>query len=283
MKKHEETVIRTGCLGPNGTHSEELAATLFAGQGRRLVLYPCIDAVIQAVADGEVEDGVVPFENSLEGAVNITMDTLVHKVDLFITAEVVWPVKNHLMARSRSGKVKTIVSHPQALAQCRRYLAQHYPGVEVRAMASTAEAAALVASGVEGHAAIGSRRAAQVHDLEIIATDIQDEANNCTRFVVLGRTPIKPVSGKGKTSFVFQIDGEKPGSLWRVLEEFARRDVNLTRIESRPARTGLGEYVFFFDLEGSMADENIRAALDAIRPKTRWYKELGSYEKQSLC
>ena len=273
---------RAACLGPRGTHSEELALRLFGETGKKLVLYPCIDAVIRAVADQEVAECVVPIENSLEGAVNITMDTLVHEVDLFITREVVWPVRNHLLVRRANKAVRTIVSHPQALAQCRRYLARHYPGAELKAMASTAEAAALVASGENGCAAIGSQRAAEIHGLEVAGADIQDEPNNCTRFVVLGRTPAQPAGAEGKTSFVFQIDGEKPGSLWHVLEEFARRDVNLTRIESRPARTGLGQYVFFFDLEGSMANENIRAALDAVRPKSRWYKELGSYNNMPL-
>ena len=273
---------RAACLGPGGTHSEELAVRLFEEADYQLMLYPCIDAVIRAVADGEVDTGVVPFENSVEGAVNITMDTLVHEVNLFITGEVVWPVMNHLLVRSPGQDIHTVLSHPQALAQCRRYLTRHYPGAAVQTVSSTAEAAATVAAGAAGVAAIGSRRAAHVYGLAVAAADIQDEPSNCTRFVRLEREAREPAAGRGKTSLACQINGEKPGSLWRVLEEFARRDVNLTRIESRPARTGLGQYVFYFDLEGSGNSSNVRAALEAIRSRTCWYKELGSYEVLAL-
>ena len=142
---------------------------------------------------------------------------------------------------------------------------------------STAAAAYQVAGGLKNYAAVGSLRAAEIYGLKVLAQDIQDDPGNSTRFAVLAKQPGEDVAESYKTSVICQINGAKPGSLYDILGEFATRHVNLTKIESRPARTGLGEYIFFFDMEGSLEDEQVRAAIDAMRLKSLWFKNLGSY------
>lgn len=271
-----------GYLGPRGTHSEELALGLYKGQWGKFIPFTSIDGAIRAVADNAVKECVVPIENSLEGSVNVTLDTLAHEVNLFITREIVWAVRHHLLVKPDTQDVDVIVSHSQALAQCRNYINQYYPKAEVRAVESTAEAAYLVASGAKNYAAIGSSRAGQIYSLESRATDIQDNDKNCTRFVVLSRQPQNPCDERCKTSIVCQIKGEKPGSLCELLLEFSKREVNLTRIESRPARTGLGEYIFFLDIEGSVGQEQVRSAVQAVESQSRWFKNLGSFQVYAI-
>lgn len=268
---------RVGFLGPQGTYSHEVTLRLF-DDAAILQPYASIDAAIRAVASGEIAECVVPIENSLEGSVNVTLDTLAHDVELLISREIIMPVRHNLLAREIGRNVRRILSHPQALAQCRRTLTRLYPQAEFLPLESTAEAARRVAGGESGLAAIGSRNAAVLYGLEIIAADIQDTANNCTRFVTLKvQAADSSLAGPWKTSIVCQIDGSKPGSLYRILAEFAARDVNLTKIESRPARTGLGDYLFFLDMEGGIAEPRIRQALAAVEKQSRWFKNLGSY------
>ena len=284
----ELPVRKLGCLGPRGTYSEEIACLLYPAQQDNLILYTCIDAAIRATASGEIAECVVPVENSLEGAVNVTVDTLAHEVDLLIRKEIILPIRHQLLVKAENndqagGKTKPqiIISHPQPLAQCRRYLAKHYPAAELRPVASTAAAAEFVATGAKHCAAIGSSRAAAMYGLTALASDIQDESHNCTRFVLLGREPAVVSSDEGplKTSLVCQLQGDRPGSLCFVLEEFAKRGINLTRIESRPARTGLGQYIFFLDLEGGLQAETVQAAVAAVSKQTIWLKNLGSYAR----
>ncbi len=266
-----------GFLGPQGTYSQEAARNLF-GDSAEYRAYNSIDAAIRAVAAGEIPECVVPIENSLEGSVNVTLDTLAHEVELLIACEIVMPVSHNLLVREAGRGVQLILSHPQALAQCRRTLARLYPAAEYRAVDSTAEAARRVAEGEPGLAAIGSRNAAVLYALDVIAADIQDTESNCTRFVTLKVQPAMVAeSGRWKTSIVCQIDGSRPGSLYRILAEFAEREVNLTKIESRPARTGLGAYLFFFDMEGGVGEARIRDTLAAVEAKSIWFKNLGSY------
>lgn len=276
----KESCYRVGFLGPQGTYSHEVAQNLF-GDSSLLQPYASIDAAIRAVASGEIPECIVPIENSLEGSVNVTLDTLAHEVELLITREIVMPIRHNLLAREARRDVELILSHPQALAQCRRTLSRLYPAAESRAVESTAEAARRVASGEKGAAAIGSRNAAILYGLEVIAADIQDTTSNCTRFVTLKvQAPDEvgvELSANWKTSVVCQIDGSKPGSLHRILAEIAEREVNLTKIESRPARTGLGAYLFFLDMEGRSSDLRIHQALAAVEKKSLWFKNLGSY------
>lgn len=277
QERKEKPDYRVGFLGPEGTYSQEVARKLF-GDTAVLLPYPSIDAVIRAVAAGEIHECVVPIENSLEGSVNVTLDTLAHEVELLIAGEIVMPVRHNLLVREAGRAIKLILSHPQALAQCRRTLARLFPSAGYLAVESTAEAARRVAEGEAGLAAIGSRNAADLYGLDIAAADIQDTTSNSTRFVTLRVRPAEEItSGRWKTSIVCQIDGSRPGSLYRILAEFAEREVNLTKIESRPARTGLGAYLFFLDMEGGSGEGRIREVLAAVEAKSVWFKNLGSY------
>jgi prephenate dehydratase len=267
-----------GYLGPHGTYSEEVALRLYDGDKVGFKTYFSIDTAIKAADSDEVMECIVPIENSLEGSVNVTLDILAHEADLYILKEVIWPVRHNLLIKNQCEDIKVIVSHPQALAQCRHNLRLLYPNAELRNMNSTADAATLVASGVGNCAAVGSQSAAALYDLQVLAADIQDSSTNCTRFIVLGKSPaIASLQGQYKTSVVCKMNGERPGSLCEVLQEFAGRDVNLTRIESRPARTGLGNYIFFFDMDGSMEQSNVRSAVEAVKEKSLWFKSFGSY------
>lgn len=271
-----------GYLGPRGTHSEEIALGLYPGKMSRGVPFASIDGAIRAVECGDINECVVPIENSLEGPVNITLDTLAHEVDLVIIKEIIWPVRHHLLVKKAGQPIKAIVSHSQALAQCRDYLNRFYCGAEIKAVESTAEAACIVAAGAPNCAAIGSERAGAIYGLESVAANIQDSNTNCTRFIVLSRQPYAAGVEPCKTSVICQMKGEKPGSLCDMLQEFAVREVNLTRIESRPARTALGEYIFFLDLEGCITEEKISGAISAVRLKSHRFKNLGSYPVASL-
>ncbi len=276
-RPQEAAEPKVAYLGPRGTFSEEIALGFYREVEGSFTPYATIDAVIRAVASGEAAEGIVPVENSLDGSVNITLDTLAHEVDLRIFKEMVLPIRHNLLTRADTKHINVILSHPQALAQCRSYLRENYPGAELVAVESTAAAAYQVASGAKNHAAIGSLRAAGLYSLAVIAADIQDNPHNSTRFIVLVRDGKIASEAARKTSLICQINGEKPGSLHDILGEFARRQVNLTKIESRPARTGLGQYIFFLDAEGSLEDGNVRASVEAVREKSLWFKSLGSY------
>ena len=239
-----------GFLGPEGTHSEEAALYLngLRQEKWRLVPYPSIYEAIQAVADGEIERCLVPVENSIEGDINITLDTLAHKVDLEVEQELIWPVHNQLLVKDPKQEIGLILSHAQPLAQCREYIKLHYKGVEIRQVASTARAA-----------------------------EIQDDKTNCTRFFLLRQPAAGKPAHADKTFLVCRIDGQAAGSLCEVLLEFASRNINMTRIESRPAKTGLGIYVFFFELDATAPAGDIEAAIEAVRAKSLWLKNLGSF------
>ena len=272
-----------GFLGPRGTHSE--AAAMFLAEkmegGAELRPYPDIFSVMQAAADGEVDVCVVPVENSLEGAVNVTMDTLAQMDDLAIERELIWDIHNQLMAKKADAEIRTIYSHPQPLAQCRQYLKAHFPHAKLVAVESTAKAAELIAGGEAGAAAICTERAGELYGLSAVATEIQDSMTNSTRFYQLRRRPVPALaeSESGRAVIVCQIDGARAGSLCGVLEEFATRSVNMTRIVSRPARTGLGVYIFFFDLEieAGKSRELLEASIEAVREKSIWLKDLGRF------
>ena len=227
----------------------------------------------------------MPVENSLEGSINITLDTLARSHTLTIKREFVWKIHNHLMAKSelKISEVKKIFSHAQPISQCRRYLNKNFSDAEFITTPSTARAAEIVAeSSVEdGFAAICSERAGELNNLKILAEEIQDNKYNSTRFFEICRCGENfnenDVSGD-KISLVCMVDGSQAGSLFSVLEEFAIRKINMTHIESRPARLELGEYIFFFDLETKGIDKKILLeAVEAVREKCIWLKNLGSF------
>ena len=276
---------KLGILGPRGTHSEEAALWLkkFLREDFKLEIFTDIFDVLAAVKEKTVESGLVPVENSLEGSINITLDILARSDTLTVARELVWPVKNFLMTKSLtdSQKIKKIFSHSQPLAQCRKFLQKNFPEAEIVATSSTARAAEIVSAAKDDFAAICPERAGKLNGLIVAAKNIQDNPNNFTRFFEIiyrphDAKPFETFDGD-KILIICQIDGSKAGSLCSVLEEFAKRGVNLTRIESRPARTILGAYIFFFELETDAGDENLRESIRAVYEKSIWLKNLGVF------
>lgn len=262
-----------GVLGPEGSYSEK-AARRWSPEAE-LIYYGDFEEVLLAVEAGAIDAGVVPLENSLEGAVGLTMDLLVrHKVN--VIGELNEPIRHCLVGRGDS-EIKVILSHPQALAQCRQYIRKNYPAVEVRTTGSTSHAAKLAQEFPE-MAAIAGAGTAEMYGLTVIARDIQDGAENVTRFAVASKH-ISPPSGDDKTSLAIHLEKDRPGALYEILSEFAARGINLTRIESRPSRLGLGDYYFFIDLEGHIQDRRVDEALKGIKKKALMIKVLGSYPR----
>ncbi|MDF2523038.1 MAG: prephenate dehydratase [Clostridiales bacterium] len=274
-------MVSVGYLGPNGTFSHEAYNEYVKKSGIGGSVKPCeynnLADILLDVQNGSLDEAIVPIENSLEGAVNATMDILASEADLKIKAELVIPIKANLLIKKgmQVKDISCILSHPQPLGQCRNYIATNFPGVEVVSVYSTAGAAVEVANGRKGCAAIGTKVAAEVYGLEIAASDIQDMDNNLTRFVVVGKEDCS-ISGVDKTSIVFSTE-DRPGSLYRILDIFSLWDINMTRIESRPAKNKLGKYIFFIDIIGHKEEEDIREALAMVKRKTSFYKLLGSY------
>ena len=277
---------RVGILGPRGTHSEAAAIRLnqILSSNRELVICAGIFEVLAAVENGELDAGFVPVENSLAGSVNITLDTLARSKSLVVEREFIWTVHNHLMAKDgvKISDVKKIFSHAQPLSQCRKFLQQTFSNVELVETTSTSKAAEIVAASSisDGYAAICSERAGEINSLCKIASEIQDNAANRTRFFEVRRRSTKKssyVTQGDKVLIICQIDGSRAGSLCEVLKEFAFRHVNMTRIESRPARTELGEYIFFFDLENNVDRRTLNDALGGVKRKSIWLKDLGTF------
>jgi prephenate dehydratase len=237
-----------------------------------------------AVHDGQVDRAVVPIENSLEGAVSVTLDTLaLDATDVRIVAEVVHPIHHCVVAAEQLdlAEVKRVVSHPQATAQCRRFLRERLAGAEVVVAPSTAEAVLSVRDSSAPEVALGSRLAADLYGCQVLVADVEDHPDNVTRFVWLAPAAEAGESG-GKTSLVFWGGGDQsPGWLVHALQELADRGVNLTRIESRPRRTSLGHYMFFIDLEGGAAEPAVAEALAALRGQVEELRVLGSYTSAS--
>jgi prephenate dehydratase len=236
--------------------------------------------VLLAAERGDVDLGFAAIENSIEGSVNVTLDLLAFETDHLIQREVVISVQLNLLAipGARLEDIKTVVSFPHAAAQCRRFLGEQLPGVQVSAANSTAQAAMLVGDqGDPAIAAIGTTLAARVYGLEVLAEDIEDHPENETRFVVVARDGVPEPTGHDKTSIVVFQRADRPGSLLAILQEFAARAVNLTKLESRPTKRGLGDYCFLIDLEGHIADELVADCLRDLKSKQADVKFLGSY------
>lgn len=263
-------------LGPPGTWSEA-AALAFDGDNATMLPLASIPAVASSVETGLADVGVLPIENSLEGAVSTTLDLLIHETRLQIVAEVVVPIRHMLVVNPGTTltEIEVLRSHPQALAQCRRFIERVLPKVTTAAALSTTAAVEDIL-GERMAAAISTPRAADLYDVEVLARDIQDKHTNETRFVVLAVDDAAP-TGNDKTSLCFSLKKNAPGSLVAVLNEFATRNINLTKVESRPARERLGQYIFLCDLEGHRNDPQIAEALAGIAQKTEWLKLFGSY------
>jgi prephenate dehydratase len=277
--------VRVAFLGPAGTFAEE-ALRASAPAGVEEVPYATVYETVMAVQEGAADRAVVPIENSLEGSVTTTLDALAGEAsDVRIVAEVVRPISHCLVAAPgvRLEDVTRVLSHPQALAQCARFLHERLPGAGREVAGSTAEAVRAVAGSSDSSAAIGTRLAAELYGGEVLAEGVQDRDDNLTRFVWLAPAGTPPHGPAGKTSIVFWgFNDESPGALVAVLREMADRDINLTKIESRPRRVGLGHYMFFADLDGADDDPAVQAALAALARRVQTLKVIGSYAAAQL-
>jgi prephenate dehydratase len=235
---------------------------------------------LAATAEGSVDAGFVPIENAIEGTVSDTQDTLAGGAPLVIQREVIIPVQLHLLGVPGAdlGAITTVMSHPHALGQCRGFLDATIPDAVLEATNSTADAARLLgASGESTTAAIATSRAAEIYNLEILAADIEDHPDNATRFILVATGGVPAPTGHDKTSVVIFQRADTPGSLLAILQEFAVRAINLTHLESRPTRKGLGDYCFLVDIEGHIADEVVADALRSLKAKQHDVRFLGSY------
>jgi len=275
--------MKISFLGPAGTFTEDALREALPGDVEVEALRTAtVHEAILAVEEGVAERALVPFENSIEGSVRSTLDALAFDTErVTIVGEHDFRVHAHLIAREgvELGEVSAILSHPQPLAQCAEFLRENLPGVERRSVSSTAEAVRMVSESVRPWAAIGARAAAELYGCVVLREGIEDEADNVTRFVWIARgEQAGPAEGPVRTSLVFSELGEDhPGALVEALREFSDRGVNLSRIESRPLRRGLGRYMFFCDLEGAIDDPPVAAALEALRDKAESVRILGSY------
>jgi prephenate dehydratase len=278
------TKVGTGMvafLGPEGTFTEEALLANMPRPDLHPFPYASIEDVMQAVQQGDADLGIVPIENALEGSVAITLDVLAHGVDdLRIVREVTHPIRHQLIARRplALAEVTKVISIPHAYGQCRRFIREYLANVEHEPTDSTAEAVRRVSRVDRPWVAIGNRLAAEMYECVIVRDDIEDSADNRTRFVFLGREEApQDLDGAYKTSIVCGIVQDEPGSLLLILSEFAYRHVNLTKVESRPSKQALGQYIFFIDVEGKAGDAPVAQALTCLACKLPWMKVLGSY------
>ncbi|HEU0288911.1 MAG TPA: prephenate dehydratase [Nocardioidaceae bacterium] len=274
---------RYAYLGPEGTFTEAALRTVPAASRADLQPQPTVVAALDAVRTGAADGAVVPIENSVEGSVTVTLDELAAGDPLLITREMAMPVRFALLARPGRDPfaVRTIATHPHAAAQCRRWLETHHPNAEVVPVASTAQAAAIVAAPDSLYdAAISAPIAAEHYRLAVLEHEIGDNPDAETRFVLVSRPgPVPPRTGSDKTSLVAFIRDDHPGALMEVLDEFALRGVNLTRIESRPTGAALGRYCFSVDCEGHLDDARVGEALMGLRRICADVRFLGSYAR----
>lgn len=292
-----------GVLGPKGSYTEKAAQQWLAEKRSNECRIKCNDGpandslslqycediqdVFSFVRDGSLDIGLVPVENSIEGSVGITLDMLLEH-DVTIVGETVVAIEHCLLSKGRKEDIRIILSHPQALAQCRHFLKENFKGVELRTTGSTSHAARL-ATEFEEMAAIASRESAQTYGLNVLLSNIQDREHNHTRFLTIVRSDSSSIYSRHignvyKTSIILYLDRDRPGALYEILGEFSLRKINLTRIESRPSKNKLGDYLFYIDLEGSTSDDNIKEAIYNIESKVGMLKMLGSYPKfDSLC
>ena len=281
--------MNIGVLGPKGSYTEKAAKQWLSGKCHKsdssLKYCDDIQDVFIAVNSGSVDIGVVPLENSIEGSVGVTLDMLLES-DVNVIGESVVVVKHCLLSRGKKEDIKVILSHPQGLAQCRQFLKEKFNNAELRTTGSTSHAAKLATEFSE-MAAIASKEAAEMYDLDVIIPNIQDRKRNHTRFFIILPSDshgLAETIGKNgtenqnyKTSIIVNLDRDRPGALHEILSEFAKKSINLTRIESRPSKHSLGDYVFYIDFEGHINDGIIKDAIYNVKSKVGMLKILGSY------
>ncbi len=267
-------------LGPQGTNSED-AAILYGGKDAEFVAFPSIPALTSAVETGLAESAVLPIENSIEGPVSTTLDLLIHETGLKVCHEVVVPIRHMLITvpGTRLEEIRTVISHPQALGQSRRFLERFLPKAEQVGWLSTAGAVQdVVEANDPTRAAIGPYRAHELYGGEVLARDIQDIRSNLTRFVVLARDDAAP-TGNDKTMIGLTVKQNVPGILFQVIAPFAEHGIQLTKIESRPTKGWLGDYVFLIDFEGHRSDPTVEKVLEALQEPAAELKVFGSFPR----
>lgn len=274
--------MRIAYLGPAGTFTEDALNEALGDVEFEALRTDTVFDAIQEVVEGRADRALAPYENSIEGSVRGTLDILAFDApNVAIVGEHDYPVRQHLITREgvELDQIEAVLSHQQGLAQTARFLRENLPGVELRSVSSTAAAVRMVSESPRPWAAVGSRAAARLYGCQILREGIQDEQNNVTRFVWLAPEGTEPPPGeRWKTSLIFSELGEdRPGALVEALAEFSSRGINLSRIESRPQRSELGRYFFFVDADGSLDDEPVGAAIDALRTKAESVRILGSY------
>jgi prephenate dehydratase len=274
---------RISHLGPEGTFTDQ-ACHVYAPADWERVGYPEMHQVVAALVDGEVDEAIVPIENSVGGAVIDIVDFLVGTPNVQIKGEMLLGIEQCLIAHPGVdlSEIKIVRSKPEALTQCRMFMDAHLPEAARVGTASTVEAVYKVKTGTNEVSAIGPRRAAELAGLPVIRSGIQDRQNNVTRFVILGKSDHE-TTGADKTSIVFSfMNRDTPGQLYMALEPFARRNINLTKIESRPTGSELGRYIFILDFLGHRTEPHVVETLDEIRPHVAVLKVLGSYPRAYL-
>lgn len=274
--------MRVAYLGPPGTFNDDALQAAAGPDELEALSSASVHDAILAVESGEADRALVPFENSIEGSVRTTLDTLVLEAsEVTIVGEHDHPIRHSLIARRELGlgEVRVVLSHPQANAQCARFIREHLGGAEVRAAPSTADAVRQVAESDEPWAALAAASAARMYDCEVLVDGVEDDPDNVTRFVWIAPRGVQPRGdGPWRTSLVFsELGADRPGALVEALLEFSNRGVNMTRIESRPLRQGLGRYMFFCDVEGADRDPAVAAAIEGLRGKAESVRLLGSY------
>jgi prephenate dehydratase len=274
--------VRVAYLGPPGTFSEDALWAAVGEQSIDPVPAATVPEAIIAVREGAAQRALVPFENAIEGAVTATLDTLAFDADgVTLVGEYDLPIRHCLIAREELAleQIEVVLSHPQASAQCARFVRENLPRAEVRASPSTAEAVRTVAESVQPWAALGAESAARLYRAAVLRHGVEDEADNITRFVWVAPEGTRSSgSGPWRTSLVFSELGEDhPGALVDALQVFSDRQINLTRIESRPLRRGLGRYQFFLDIEGAAGEQPLGEAIEELRTKAETVRVLGSW------
>ena len=278
---------KVGYLGPKGTFSEKAGRLYIRKRNVELIPFDTIFDLISSVNRKNIDECIVPIENSVEGSVSTTLDLLVKSEKIFIFQEIDLEITHSLIAK-KGVKIKDItdvISHQQALAQCREFIRKKLKNVRTHSAQSTAKAMEMVRDDFvfgddKKHvlAAIGAKESAKNYRLKVIYENINDFSKNVTRFVVLSKKDHKK-TGPDKTSIAFSSHRDRPGALYDILYEFAKRKINLTKIESRPSKKVMGDYIFFVDLEGHRQEKIVREAFREVRKKTSFYKILGSYPK----
>ena len=281
--------LEYGYLGPPGTFSEQAISNYCSSYGGQIKDFDSIRDIVEAVAADKVDLGLLPLENSLEGSVNLSLDLLYQHPELKLYREIVLPIAHYLLVQPgvSRGEIKKIYSHPQAIAQSGDYLAAEFKEAKIIYTDSTA-AAAKKALKARERAAVGSIRLSEIYDLEIMAENLQGDLPNATRFVLAAKKDKdlgsnnhlgEKAESDFKTSIICAPEVNEAGVLYRMLGKFAEENIDLTRIESRPSRQQLGEYIFYIDLKGCSSDQNLSSALENVKKMSSYFRLLGSYPK----